>query len=365
MTEKCVQFYTSTPLNCPACLPADAVLCLPVELTVSGLGYIAAVATALTQVVNNCGTQYVYTFTYDDEDVVDQQVLTSANIDGARCKDCLDTVIEGIIGQPVTLESNGAFTQLTLTDQFGTVSVIPISGSGLLLGALDGFAIQPEGAALVAGTLYMQSASALGPGLLTDVAQSILGAKTFIDPIIIPAGNIDTAELANNAVTFAKMQSIGTDTLLGRDTAGTGNVESIAVTNNIAFTGSAEIGVVLNDTAFSSITLTPTSGTFTPGTVQGWYADIGDVRHIWISAQGTLSSTPGGIAIEAVPGIGNLAARPASLSATLLEASAFSDVAIVCIAGSGAANLLQTYALGGAYPTGDVTIIVSGSFVKT
>lgn len=43
--------------------------------------------------------------------------------------------------------------------------------------------------------------------------------------------------IANDAVTFAKMQNISTDRLLGRDTAGTGDIEQLTVGGGIEFTG--------------------------------------------------------------------------------------------------------------------------------
>jgi len=49
------------------------------------------------------------------------------------------------------------------------------------------------------------------------------------------------ATVAANAVTFAKMQQIATDHLLGRDTASTGNVETLTVGGGIEFTGSGGI----------------------------------------------------------------------------------------------------------------------------
>lgn len=45
----------------------------------------------------------------------------------------------------------------------------------------------------------------------------------------------------NDAVTFAKMQNVSTDRLLGRDTAATGDVEQITVGGGIEFTGSGGI----------------------------------------------------------------------------------------------------------------------------
>jgi hypothetical protein len=45
----------------------------------------------------------------------------------------------------------------------------------------------------------------------------------------------------NDVVTFAKMQNISTDTLLGRDTAGSGDVEEISLGTGLAFSGSGSI----------------------------------------------------------------------------------------------------------------------------
>lgn len=45
------------------------------------------------------------------------------------------------------------------------------------------------------------------------------------------------ATIANDAVTFAKMQNIATDRLLGRDTAASGDTEEIPVSSGLEFTG--------------------------------------------------------------------------------------------------------------------------------
>ncbi|KKN57385.1 hypothetical protein LCGC14_0562910, partial [marine sediment metagenome] len=52
---------------------------------------------------------------------------------------------------------------------------------------------------------------------------------------------ISTAMVADDAITFAKMQDIATDRLLGRDTAATGNVEELTVTGGVEFTGAGGI----------------------------------------------------------------------------------------------------------------------------
>jgi phage-related tail fiber protein len=43
----------------------------------------------------------------------------------------------------------------------------------------------------------------------------------------VPDESVTTAKLANDAVTFAKMQNIATAVILGRSTAGTGDVEAL------------------------------------------------------------------------------------------------------------------------------------------
>jgi hypothetical protein len=47
--------------------------------------------------------------------------------------------------------------------------------------------------------------------------------------------------IANNAVTFAKMQTVATDSLLGRDTTGTGNVENITLNATLSMTGAGAL----------------------------------------------------------------------------------------------------------------------------
>jgi hypothetical protein len=44
-------------------------------------------------------------------------------------------------------------------------------------------------------------------------------------------GTVATANIDDNAITLAKMAQVSTDTLLGRATAGTGNVETVACTS--------------------------------------------------------------------------------------------------------------------------------------
>lgn len=62
---------------------------------------------------------------------------------------------------------------------------------------------------------------------------------------VTAAAGSNATTIANDAVTFAKMQDISTDRLLGRDTAASGNVEEISLdSSTLAFTGSTSIKVV-------------------------------------------------------------------------------------------------------------------------
>lgn len=68
------------------------------------------------------------------------------------------------------------------------------------------------------------------------------GPLTGLSGDVTTAGTgVAVATIANDAVTFAKMQNIPTDTLVGRDSLLTGDPESITVGGGIEFTGSGGI----------------------------------------------------------------------------------------------------------------------------
>ncbi len=61
---------------------------------------------------------------------------------------------------------------------------------------------------------------------------------------------ITTALIEDAAVTFAKIQDLTTDRILGRDTAGTGDVEQLTVTAPLSFTGAT--GLTVNSATTSA-----------------------------------------------------------------------------------------------------------------
>lgn len=112
----------------------------------------------------------------------------------------------------------------SLSTQSGT-----FSGGGTL--ATGGFTLTVSATASIAGT-HTGTSSGTNTGdqtitLTGDVTGS--GTGSF------------AATIANDAVTFAKMQNITTDRLLGRDTASTGDPEEITVGGGLEFTGSGGI----------------------------------------------------------------------------------------------------------------------------
>jgi len=77
---------------------------------------------------------------------------------------------------------------------------------------------------------FLIGSGANGVGIVT-LTGDVTGSGTGTVP----------ATIATNVVTLGKMQQITTDRLLGRDTAGTGNVEQLTVSGGIEFTGSGGI----------------------------------------------------------------------------------------------------------------------------
>ena len=80
----------------------------------------------------------------------------------------------------------------------------------------------------------------LGDDSVTNakIASNAVGTTEIADDAVtnakIGASAVGTTEINNNAVTLAKMQTISTDTVLGRLSAGTGAVESITVDEDIS-----------------------------------------------------------------------------------------------------------------------------------
>lgn len=68
--------------------------------------------------------------------------------------------------------------------------------------------------------------------IITAVSSTSVTTSTFT-----PVGSVGTANIINNAVTYAKIQQASADTLIGNPTSGTANVEEITLGNGLAFSG--------------------------------------------------------------------------------------------------------------------------------
>jgi hypothetical protein len=88
-----------------------------------------------------------------------------------------------------------------------------------------------------------------------DDARFALQTITLTGDVTASGTGSFAATIANDAVTFAKFQNLATDSLVGRDTAGTGDAESITVGGGIEFTGAG----ALRTTAFTG-DVTKTAG---------------------------------------------------------------------------------------------------------
>lgn len=90
-----------------------------------------------------------------------------------------------ITSYPIVLPSaQGAFSTILINDGAGNLSWG--SASGIIgVGTIDSQPKSADGASISGSALYMQTADATHPGLISTGTQSIPGSKTFLEPIII------------------------------------------------------------------------------------------------------------------------------------------------------------------------------------
>lgn len=86
---------------------------------------------------------------------------------------------------------------------------------------------------------------------LVQTAHGGLSAERVITNTATIAADFATAAQAqfnvvDDSIIFAKMQNIATDRLLGRDTAASGDVEEISLTDGLRFTGATSVGAWIN-----------------------------------------------------------------------------------------------------------------------
>lgn len=161
----------------------------------------------------------------------------------------------------ITLDNITQITNRAISDTTGTLAVnrggtgqttqqAAIDALTAVSGATPGHVLTKDGS----GNATFQPAAA---GYTDEQAQDAVGAMVdsslnYVDgtPLLQRAaltGDVtasagsNATTIANDAVTFAKMQNIATDRLIGRDTAGTGDPEAISVGGGISFDGTGTL----------------------------------------------------------------------------------------------------------------------------
>lgn len=127
----------------------------------------------------------------------------------------------------------GAATNLSTTasggDIGGTWPALTVSADAITNAKL---------ADMAANTVKVNAtAGAANPTDLAIATNTVLGRVAGN----IVAGQLVTAQVTDDAITFVKVQNIATDRLLGRDTAASGSVEELTVGGGVEFTGSGGI----------------------------------------------------------------------------------------------------------------------------
>lgn len=122
-------------------------------------------------------------------------------------------------GSPTTLNSPNLFTYLSPNDTVAT-----IEGANYFLSE---YASLRVGDMILGGGTDASMALVVTASSSTSVTTASMGLTA----------SIGTANIQNNAVTYAKIQQASADTLIGNPTGGTANVEEITLGNGLAFSG--------------------------------------------------------------------------------------------------------------------------------
>lgn len=149
----------------------------------------------------------------------------------------------------------------------GQETVVPFGGSSTVLNAQNAFmyASPNDTVATISAADYFLSIYPVlkvgdwiyvngtnGSTILVVATSSSAGVTTAG---FAASGSVDTANIVDNAVTFAKMQEIATHTLLGNPTGGTTEVSEVTLGNGLEFS-STTLRVPLNTLQYTTVAIT-------------------------------------------------------------------------------------------------------------
>jgi hypothetical protein len=149
----------------------------------------------------------------------------------------------------------------------GQVTVVPFGGSSTVLNAPNVFVYGSPNDALAtiaAADYFLSMYASLKVGDIiivngTDgsnmyIVATSSSAGVTVDSFTV-SGSVATANIQNNAVTFAKMQEIATVTLLGNPTGGTTEVSEVTLGNGLEFS-STTLRVPLTTLNYATVAIT-------------------------------------------------------------------------------------------------------------
>lgn len=159
-------------------------------------------------------------------------------------------------GEPIVQVASSSAAPTSITRQVfsgtGSQTLFTLAsdpgGAGNSAQVFIGGVYQQRNTYTIAGTALTFNQAPVAQTNNIEVVNFLIGSGSNGVGIVTLTGEVTgsgtgtvPATIAADSVTFAKMQNIATDRLLGRDTASTGNVEELTVGGGIEFTGTGGI----------------------------------------------------------------------------------------------------------------------------